>query len=136
MANNPLRMPRGSTDSNVDYESYPAAVDLSASMDCFVRVDDDGYVVLCGDGELPLGVLTNAPEAPGRVAAVMTQPGRKVTVKTGGAFAIGDSLVCDGSGRAVGGIATSDNKVGTALIASGGADEHVEMLFAPSGNSF
>lgn len=122
------------TDDLVTYSSFPAAGNISASQYCFVTVDSNGRVAVTTEGALADGVLTDAPAAIDRAAAVMTTPGKKVTIKTGGAFSKGDLLISDSTGRAIANASTADYVLGKALEDSGGANEYVTMLFAPSTN--
>lgn len=120
------------TESNVALESFPANADLSASQDCFVTINSSGKVAVTGDGLLAHGVLKNNPGAADSPAAVMTKPGYKVIVKTGGAFAVGARVSSDSTGRATA-LASGDYIMGIACEASGAANEYVPILFAPNG---
>lgn len=43
-----------------DYDYFTDA-DLSALQYCFVKIDTDELLVACGAGEVPIGILQNAP---------------------------------------------------------------------------
>lgn len=121
------------TDSNVALESFPASADLSASQDCFVKVDSNGRVELNSDGGLAIGVLGNKPTLLDQAASVMTAHGRKVTVKAGDVITKGQSLASDSSGRAIPVATSGDYILGIALEAAAAANERITMLFAPNG---
>ena len=106
-----------------------AAADLSAKQYNFVKLDANGDVVLTdasGTGEIPIGVLQNAPTS-GQAATVMIVGISKV--EAGVAFDEGVKIACSDSGssaddgQAVAADA-SDNVVGQTITA-GAADEYI-----------
>ena len=106
-----------------------AAANLSAKQYNFVKLDANGDVVLTdasGTGEIPIGVLQNAPTS-GQAATVMIVGISKV--EAGVAFDEGVKIACSDSGssaddgQAVAADA-SDNVVGQTITA-GAADEYI-----------
>jgi len=86
-----------------------AAADLSAKQYFLTKIDTDGKVALCGDGESFIGSLCNKPES-GEVAQVVVLGVGKVVA--GGAITAGDKIASDADGKAktavVGTVDTSD----------------------------
>lgn len=106
-----------------------AGADLSAKQYTFVKVDSDGDVVACGDGELAYGILQNAPEQ-GDVASVMVIGISPIKLGANQTNA-GISISSDTNGEAV---ATADTKYCTGiLLEAGSEDEYRSMLICPVG---
>jgi hypothetical protein len=91
-----------------------AAADLSAKQFYFCKVSAADTVNLAGDGELVLGVLTNAP-ASGAQADIQVVGVGKVTA--GAAVAAGAKIASNASGQAVT-AAIGDEVIGIALEAA------------------
>ena len=76
--------------------SLIAGQNLSSYQYHFVKVDTDGEVILCGDGELAAGILQNAPTS-GLVAALAPAIISKLVVASG--VTAGDLLKCGTTGH-------------------------------------
>lgn len=86
-----------SNQANIVLETVLAGADLSAGQYLFVKINNAGRVVLCGDGEPGIGVLQNKPTS-GQAAAI--QVGGRTKVKAGGVIAIGAYIASGASGVA------------------------------------
>ena len=107
-----------------------AAADLSSNQYNFVKLDANGNVVICdadSAGQIPIGILQNAPDASGKAANVLVVGISKV--EAGVAFDEGDLVACsDASSSADNGQAVkadaSDHVVGQTITA-GAADTYI-----------
>ena len=104
---------------------FAAGADLLAVMDCFVRVNTSGAIVVCGSGQIPDGILYNDPNT--GQAATFSIFG-VVKMKYGGTVAVGDILVPDASGRGV--AASSGLGYAKCLQAGGLNDWGYVLLFS------
>lgn len=84
-------------EENLDPISIEAGENLSTYQYHYVKVYTDGTAKLCGDAELALGVLQNAPTI-GQAANVSTGGESKVVAVSG--VAAGDLVNSDSAGRA------------------------------------
>ena len=103
-----------------------AGADLSEKLHYFAKVDTDGDIVLCGDGEAALGVIY---EAAAENKPVTVQFGCIGKVIAGGAITAGNRIASDAEGKAVA-AAVGDFEVGTALY-SADAGDLVAFAFIP-----
>lgn len=110
--------------------SLLCAAELADEQFYFVKVNNAGKIVLCGDGEAAIGVLYDAPDAADQACQVAI--GEVVMVAAGAAIAAGAQVACDATGRAA--TATSGEIIlGVALEAAAAATELVPVLFNPRG---
>jgi len=116
------------------YLSLIASADLSSYQYHAVKIDTSGYVALCGDGELAVGILQDAPDTAGDICQVAPLNGRKLKAVVGtGGITAGDDLGVDASGHLVA-AATGDQVVGVALeTAAAGAI--AQFIALSSGNA-
>ncbi|MDO8614626.1 MAG: DUF2190 family protein [Dehalococcoidia bacterium] len=103
-----------------------AGADLSAKLHYFAHVDTDGDIVLAGDGEHVLGVIT---EAAVENSPVTVQFGGIGKVVAGATIVAGERIASDSAGKAVP-AAVGDFEVGTALT-SADADDLFSFVFLP-----
>lgn len=97
-----------------------AGADLSAKQYHFVEMDTDGTVTACNNaGDLPIGVLQNAPTA-GQEAEVLVVGGTKVVA--GAAVTTASIIGTDANGKAVAKDTTTNYRVGRVIDATGAAD--------------
>lgn len=78
--------------------SRPAGADLSAKQSFFVKLNNQGAVVLAGAGEAAIGTLRNKPTS-GQTATVQVSGVAKVVL--GGTVAAGARVASDADGKAV-----------------------------------
>ena len=97
----------------------------------FVIPGAEGYFAIAGANALVLGVLDGTPKA-GYAAPINTVRGIKVSVVSGGVFAVGDKLVTDSNGAAVLAGATAKLVCAKALKASTAAGQLVPVLLMDS----
>lgn len=103
-----------------------AGSNLSAKLFYFAKVDTDGDIILCGDGEHGIGVITEAAAADSPVT-VQTYGIAKITL--GGTVASGARVASDASGTGVT-AAVGDFEFGTCLV-GGDAGAVVPILLQP-----
>lgn len=115
------------------YDEYPpilgslqAAVDLSGSQFCAVKLDTNGNVELCGAGQMPIGVLQNKPEADQACNIWLAGAGGATKVKLGGSVSKGDALASDANGAIVAG--TDDTKNFAIALQAGSSGEYITAL--------
>ena len=97
-----------------------AGADLSAKQYHFVEMDSSGLVTACnGAGDLPIGVLQNAPLA-GQEAEVLVVGGTKVVA--GEAVTTASIIGTSATGTAVAKDTTTNYRVGRVIDATGAAD--------------
>lgn len=97
-----------------------AGADLSAKQYHFVEMDTDGTVTACNNaGDLPIGVLQNAPRA-GEEAEVLVVGGTKIVA--GGAVTTASIIGTDAAGKAVAKNTSTDFRVGRIIDSTGAAD--------------
>lgn len=106
--------------------SFEAASDLSSNQFHFVSVDGSGQIALTGAGLDADGVLQDAPDAAGKIGAVMPLNGSILKVKAGATVTLGGPAMSDATGRAIN--ATATNKVLGTFTKAGAVDEIVEVL--------
>jgi hypothetical protein len=100
--------------------SRVAGADLSAKQYHFVEMDSAGLVTACnGAGDLPIGVLQNAPIA-GQEAEVLVVGGTKVVA--GEAVTTASIIGTSATGTAVAKDTTTNYRVGRVIDATGAAD--------------
>lgn len=109
----------------------PASADLSASQYCFVKLDSNGKLALCGSGDLAFGVLQDKPDAANRAGRVCIDGVTKVVV--GGSITLGTTVVSDASGRAVASGSGDANTNGVSITGGGSAGDIQTIKFAPIG---
>lgn len=103
-----------------------AAVDLSAKLNYFAKIDTSGNIDLAGDGATVLGTLIEVAAAGYGVSVQTLGIGKVIAAET---IAIGARIASDSTGKAVN-AATGDFEVGTALTGAD-ADELLSFQFAP-----
>ena len=108
-----------------------AGEDLSAKQFYFVKIDSNGAVALCGNGEAGMGVLENAPES-GYAAEVLVNGIARVYA--GAAVTKGYQVAADATGRAVR-ATTGEYILGTAIEAASDAGEMITILLEKQGIS-
>lgn len=85
-------------------ESIPglvAAADISAKyLECVKMSNDFTVAAITADTDVPLGILTNKPDAAGKAATVVG-PGNVVKARCGGAVSAGNFVGPDGDGELV-----------------------------------
>lgn len=97
-----------------------AGADLSAAQYKFVEQDASGNVTVCNNaGDLPIGVLQNAPTS-GQEAEILVVGGTKVVA--GGAVTNASIIGTDANGKAVAKDTSTDFRVGRIIDATGAAD--------------
>lgn len=97
-----------------------AGADLSAAQYKFVEQDSAGNVTVCNNaGDLPIGVLQNAP-LQGQEAEVLVVGGTKVVA--GAAVTNASIIGTDSAGKAVAKDTSTDFRVGRIIDATGAAD--------------
>ena len=100
--------------------SRVAGADLSAKQYHFVEMAADGTVTACDNaGDLPIGVLQNAPKA-GQEAEVLVVGGTKIVA--GGAVTTASVIGTDAAGKAVAKNTSTDFRVGRIIDSTGAAD--------------
>jgi len=107
-----------------------AAVDLSAKLHYFAKVDTTGKIDLAADGGPVIGVIHEAAVAGRGVSVQFGGIGKVIAAQT---IAIGAILASDNAGKAVP-AAVGDWVVGIA-ISGGDADAVVSFIFASSRRS-
>lgn len=107
-----------------------AAGDLSTKQFYIVKKTTTALQVdVCGDGELPIGVLLDKPAAAGRAAAV-AGVGSVVRVVSAAAVTAGDKVSSDTAGKAI--LAQDgDWMLGIALDTTANAGELVTVYICP-----
>lgn len=108
------KAPRQSADA-LSQDGLIADSDLSSYKHRLVKKTSTG-VALCGSGEIPYGVLNNAP-ASGAYASVLVG-GTEVTGVAGGTIAVGDYLKPASNGKLVATSTSGDECCGQALSAA------------------
>lgn len=97
-----------------------AGADLSAKQYHFVEMAADGTITACnGAGDLPIGVLQNAPLS-GQEAEVLVVGGTKVVA--GEAVSTASIIGTSATGTAVAKDTTTNYRVGRVIDATGAAD--------------
>ncbi len=91
-----------------------ADADLSAKQNYIVKVSAVGKVDLCGDGEMPIGVLLNKPSADGMAASIAGVGDTAKVIAAAGGITAGAAVASDADGKAVT-AATTDFRLGIAL---------------------
>lgn len=100
--------------------SRVAGADLSADQYKFVEQDSSGNVTVCNNaGDLPIGVLQNAPTS-GQEAEVLVVGGTKVVA--GAAVTNASIIGTDADGKAVAKDTSTDFRVGRIIDSTGAAD--------------
>lgn len=107
-----------------------AAADLSSNQYNFVKLNADGKVVICdanSAGQIPIGVLQNAPDASGKAATVLVVGISKieagVAMDEGVLIAASDAASSADDGQAV--LADASDYVVGQTITAGAADEYI-----------
>lgn len=81
--------------------SFVAGADLRTKQFLFVKHHTTaGQVVVAGDGELAIGVLTNKPNTGEAAEVTMLDPGSKVKVIASAALSVGARISSDANGKA------------------------------------
>jgi hypothetical protein len=117
-----------SVDQRAQNFTWPAGADLSASQFCFVKFNSSNKVVLCGDGEMPIGVLQNEPAAVDRDAVVCVYGQTKM--KFGGSVSTG-RVASDSTGRAAT-PTTGEYQPGVVVEGVGAANRIGSILLLPT----
>jgi len=105
------------TENMVLSTSWPAAADLSSNQYHAVKIAA-GKVALCGENDIPVGILQNQPDADG-IAAAVGLIGISKAVIDGNSVnvAIGDFLAVNSSGHLIKTTTALDQVVAKALEA-------------------
>lgn len=103
-----------------------AAVDLSAKLNYFAKIDTSGNIDLAGDGTTVLGTIIEAAAETYGVSVQFAGIGKVIAAET---IAIGARIASDSAGKAVN-AAVGDYEVGTA-ISGADAGENLSFVFAP-----
>lgn len=104
-----------------------AGEDLTGDLNKFVKLDNNGRVVLCGNDEKPLGTLFEeaAVDASGTErGAASVQLGGIAKVIAGGVIAAGARVACGANGLAKAG---TTNPAGIALSAATGSGSVISV---------
>lgn len=109
------------------FKSIKATSSLTTKQFCFVKLDSNGQIVLCGNGQYAIGVLQDKPAAgdPGAVCF----PGDITKLVLGGTVTAGQDLQSDGNGAAVAAV-TGSFVIGQAL-AGGSSGAIITALYQP-----
>lgn len=78
-----------------------ASADLSTKQHRFVKMSAAMKVTLCGDGELPIGVLQNNPDADGKAATVAGVGSTTKIIAGSGGITYGSKVSSDANGAGV-----------------------------------
>lgn len=116
---------------DVNFQSFEAGADLSASQFRFVELASDGQIDPVGTaGGNAVGVLYNLPAAAGRAAQVAVRGSVKVVA--GAAITRGAKVSSDNVGRAITAVSTHHVQ-GRALQAASAAGEIIEVELGTPG---
>jgi len=118
------------TENMVLSTSWPASGDLSSSQYHAVKISS-GEVALCGDTDIPIGILQNQPDADGVAAEVGLIGISKAVVDGSTNVAIGDFLAVNSSGHLIKTTTASDQVVAQALEAVTADGIVAKVLLAP-----
>lgn len=102
-----------------------AAADLSSSLNLLAKIDSSGTIALCGDGEKPIGTITEGATT-GYPATVQT--GGIALVKLGGTVTAGNLVSSGASG--VGNVAASGDHVFGVALESGVSGDNIAVAVA------
>lgn len=117
------------TESNVQVISVEAASDLSSGQNRFVTLNSSGQIALSAAAARSIGVLTDKPDAQGKVGRVVV--GGIVPVTAGASVTAGDIVQATTDGKVI--TQTSTNpRLGIAMN-SAASGELCEVLFQPMG---
>jgi hypothetical protein len=106
-------------------KTYEANADLSDYQYRYVKLLSTGKVDICGNGEVPIGILQNDPES-GEQATVMLIGISKLVAHA--AISINDKLGSQASGRAVAVTADTNTYNAIALEAATAQDDIISAL--------
>ncbi|MDD3494090.1 MAG: DUF2190 family protein [Candidatus Thermoplasmatota archaeon] len=118
------------TENMVLSTSWPASGDLSSYQYHAVKISS-GEVALCGDTDIPIGILQNQPDADGVAAEVGLIGISKAVVDGSTNVAIGDFLAVNSSGHLIKTTTASDQVVAQALEAVTADGIVAKVLLAP-----
>ncbi len=110
------------TNGNALGTTYKNGIGMAVVMDTTA-----GQVVIAGSNVKIVGVLKNNPKA-GEAADVGSVRGTSQKVLAGAAFAAGDYLMTDSSGRFIKGASSAQNIVGQACEAASAAGNLVQAV--------
>lgn len=112
-------------ENNILSKTYPANGDLSSYQYRFVKLESAGTVAICGNGEVPLGILQNDPED-GEQAKVMIFGISNLVAHA--AISVNDKLGSQASGRAVAVTADTNTYNAVALEAATAQDDEIKVM--------
>lgn len=112
-------------ENNILSKTYPANGDLSSYQYRFVKLESAGTVAICGNGEVPLGILQNDPED-GEQAKVMIFGISNLVAHA--AISVNDKLGSQASGRAVAVTADTNTYNAIALEAATAQDDEIKVM--------
>lgn len=119
------------TENIVLSTSWPAAADLSSYQYHAVKIAS-GKVALCGETDIPIGILQNKPGAAGIAAAVgLIGISKAVIDGKNSPVAIGDFLAVNASGHLIKTTTSLDQVVAKALEAVEADGIVAKVLLAP-----
>jgi len=112
-------------------QSFKTDANFSSAKWHIVKKDGDADIALCGEGELPLGVLTNdVGEANTDTKYVSVQVGQIIKVEAGDAVTDGTLVMSNANGEAV---PATDGFYALGQCIQDGADgELVAVIYGPS----
>jgi hypothetical protein len=114
-----------SGQNNILSKTYPANGDLSSYQYRFVKLESAGTVAICGNGEVPLGILQNDPED-GEMANVMIMGISNLCTHT--TQSVGDKIGSQALGRGVAVTADTNTYNAIALEAATAQDDEIKVL--------
>ena len=106
-------------------KTFEANGDLSSSQYRFVKLEAAGTVAICGNGEVPIGILQNDPED-GEQANVMVMGISNLVAHA--AIAVNAKLGSQASGRAVTVSADTNTYNAVALEEAAAQDDEIKVL--------
>lgn len=106
-------------------KTFEANGDLSDYQYRFVKLEAAGTVAICGNGEVPIGILQNDPED-GEQAKVMVMGISNLVAHA--AISVNDKLGSQASGRAVAVTADTNTYNAIALEAATAQDDEIKVM--------
>lgn len=116
--------------SSIDaFDALTAGADLSAKLFYAVKIASDGDLELAGDGELAVGLITEADTAGNKVTYQYQGIARGYA---GGSITAGTKVAANASGQLVT-ATTGENVIGIAREAATASGQIISVLLSPGG---
>lgn len=112
-------------------KTFPANGDLSSYQYRFVKLESAGTVAICGNGEVPIGILQNDPED-GEMAEVMLMGISNLC--THSTQSVNDKLGSQALGRSTAVTADEASYNAIALEAATAQDDEIKVLLTTAHN--